>query len=75
MPFVTPGDPAASYLVHKIDDNLCVVTGCIANNAAVGSAEMAPPWCGGLMPYQGLVLDSATRDTIRRWIQQGAMNN
>jgi len=75
MPFVTPGDPTMSYLMHKMDDDLCVVTGCIPNNVAVSSAEMMAPWCGTFMPYQVMVLDTGTRDTIRRWIQQGAMNN
>lgn len=87
MPFITPGDPSMSYLIHKMDDDLCTVTGCIAEdagNVAVAQAgdtpgsvgpNQPPNWCGVFMPYNVLVLDPATRDTVRRWIKQGAMNN
>jgi hypothetical protein len=61
MPFVTPGDPTMSYIMHKIDGDTCTLTaGCVANNAPVASTQMNPPnslgpgnppnWCGQQMP-------------------------
>lgn len=84
MPFITPGDPTKSYLMHKMDDDLGGLTGCIANNAAVlqaadqpgsVSANVPPNWCGTFMPYNVEVLPKGTRDTVRAWITQGALNN
>jgi hypothetical protein len=84
MPYITPGDPSKSYLMLKMDDNLCSVTGCTMSNVPVtqagdvpGSvgANQPPNWCGVFMPYNVTVLDPAVRDTVRRWIAQGAMNN
>jgi hypothetical protein len=54
------------------------------NNTAVASAMDTPGtagpnyptnYCGVFMPYQVSVLEASQRDTIRRWIAQGAMNN
>jgi hypothetical protein len=84
MPFVTPGDPGQSYIMHKLDDDLCNLQGCVVGNAAVvgagdtpGSAGANNPAnsCGVAMPYQVSVLDVCRRDTIRRWIAQGALDN
>jgi hypothetical protein len=75
MPFVTPGSPAKSYLMHKLDGDLCTLQGCIPNNALVSGAEMGPPWCGGQEPYFAGPLDETSRDLVRRWIAQGARNN
>jgi len=73
MPFVKPGDSKQSYLMHKIDDDLCAVTCCIADNDA--AATVSEMGCGGIMPFLGTRLDGPTRDTIRRWIDQGAAKN
>ena len=84
MPFVTPGDPSQSYLMHKIDGDLCTVTGCVMSNAAVmqagdepGTAGQGQPpnWCGTPMPFNLPFIDPSQRDTIRRWIKQGALDN
>jgi hypothetical protein len=86
MPFVTPGDPGQSYIMHKLDNDLCSLQGCVTGsaNVAVGQARDTPGsggtndppnWCGVFMPYQMSVLDVCRRDTIRRWIAQGAPNN
>jgi hypothetical protein len=95
MPFIKPGDPINSYLMHKMDGDQCVVTCCTNPNVAVMQAEgMSGPvaadgWCGTFMPYQVMLLPAGpvcggttdctkatpTRDTVRAWIQQGAMNN
>lgn len=60
MPLVTPSDPAASFLLRKLDDDLCALPAC-ANEA-----------CGKSMPAGNPLLPEATRDAIRRWIAQGA---
>jgi hypothetical protein len=71
MDIVQAGDPGASYLMHKLDDDQCqfAVT-CNATHNLVFSL------CGLGMPYgTNMVLPEETRDTIRRWIAQGAQNN
>jgi hypothetical protein len=84
MLFVTPGNPSQSYIMHKLDDDLCSLQGCVTMNAAVQNTmdtpgslgtNNPPNWCGTFMPYQVSVLDICRRDTIRRWIAQGAPNN
>ena len=70
MNLVTAGDPAQSFLMHKLDDDQCTL---IAQCNAAGSLR---PNCGVFMPYQFPdILDVATRDTVRRWIAQGARDN
>ncbi|MGK3989625.1 hypothetical protein WME99_41640 [Sorangium sp. So ce136] len=61
MPRIAAGDPANSFLMHKIDGTL-----------SCGDLECAPDSCGAPMPYGGEPLPAAERDAIRRWIQQGA---
>jgi hypothetical protein len=66
MKIVTPGDPAHSFLMHKLDDTLkCTTLECTALKE-----------CGGFMP-QGAndPLDQSERDLVRRWIAQGAKND
>jgi len=72
MDIVKAGDPANSYLMHKIDGDQCqYATACQATHNPIFSE---PP-CGTQMPYNSGVIDTATRDNIRRWIAQGAQNN
>jgi hypothetical protein len=59
MDLVTPGDPAHSWLVHKIFGALCGYR-C---DATVG--------CGAEMPFGGALPD-ADRGTIVAWIEGGA---
>jgi hypothetical protein len=73
MPFVAPSDPSQSYLMHKMDNDLCTVDCCIATNPAAGAVSATG--CGGVMPYLGMMLPVSQRDAIRRWIKQGAPNN
>lgn len=63
MPYVTPGAPNASYLMHKLDGDQCQYESTCAN----GDCEHA-------MPYDR-PLPVETRDILRRWIAQGAPNN
>ena len=61
MPYVTPGDLDKSFLLHKLDGDLCVID----DKCVDGS-------CGKSMPDGNDPLPDASRDTIRRWIAQGA---
>lgn len=67
MDFVAAKDPVNSYLMHKMDGDNCVY------KDQCGAIPL--PDCGNKMPSGSDVLDVATRDTIRRWIAQGALNN
>jgi hypothetical protein len=86
MPFLTLGNPSQSYIMHTLDNDLCNLQGCVMGsaNGAMGQAgdtpgsggtNYPPNWCGVFMPYQMNVLDVCRRDTIRRWIAQGAASN
>lgn len=70
MDLVAPGDPAHSFLMHKLDGDQCIY-------AAQCNATKNPVFtnCGLQQPYNSGVLDLATRDAIRRWIAQGAQND
>jgi hypothetical protein len=65
MPYVTAGDPTQSYLMHKIDGDTCSLPGCGPDGGL----------CDVTMPYTGALLTTDTRDIIRRWIAQGALDN
>lgn len=63
MPFVMPGHPDESYLMHKLDADQCTLASqCVSGD------------CKQSMPLNN-PLDASSRDTIRRWIVQGAQNN
>ncbi len=63
MKIVAPGDPANSFLMHKVDNSLkCETLKCGTN-------------CGGSMPLGTPTLAQEQRDKIRRWIAQGAKND
>ncbi len=64
MPFVTAGDPKTSFLQHKIDGDLCT----LAPQCTDGD-------CGSTMPEGKPLIAVSDRDTIRRWIAQGAVDN
>jgi hypothetical protein len=72
MNIVAPNDVTHSYLLHKIDGDECTLAAACAD-AAVANPAFAG--CGLTMPYSSPQLDPATRDTIRRWVAQGAKNN
>ena len=57
MPFVTPGDPAHSYIMRKLDGDQCTLTAsCVMNNVPVATMQDTPGtagvsnWCGASMP-------------------------
>ena len=63
MQIVKSGDPANSFLMHKMDNSLkCESLKCGGN-------------CGGPMPLGSPPLAQEQRDTVRRWIAQGAKND
>lgn len=64
MPFVTAGDPRASYLMRKMDGSQCAL-----------DAQCSGGSCQTSMPKNEGLLDVGTRDTVRRWIAQGAKND
>jgi hypothetical protein len=71
MVYIKPGDVENSYLMHKMDGDLCQFTTCSQNPI---------PMCGVVMPMAGCALEATgggpnPRDVVRRWIAQGAQNN
>lgn len=63
LSFVAAGDPQKSFIMHKMDGDLCTLTA-----QCTGS-------CGITMPKDAAQLGVAPRDVVRRWIAQGAVNN
>ncbi len=61
MLFVTSSDPFKSYLMHKMDSDLCTL-----------HAQCTGGTCGQSMPKDNATLAPSVRDVIRRWIAQGA---
>jgi hypothetical protein len=62
MKLVAPGDPENSFLMHKLDADQCAYD----HDCTGGS-------CGTLMPRGNpSAMPVGNRDTIRRWIAQGA---
>jgi hypothetical protein len=70
MSIVAAGDPDASYMMHKLDQDFCLYS-ATCNMQHNTNFE----YCGNGMPYQNGTLDMPTRDKVRRWIAQGAQNN
>lgn len=64
MSFVTPNSPRESYLMRKMDGSQCALDGQCTDGS-----------CKDSMPKNEPTLEVGTRDTVRRWIAQGAPNN
>lgn len=64
MLLIDPEHPAKSFWMHKIDHTL----GCPDVECAAGG-------CGEKMPKGAPMLEQKDRDTVRRWIAQGAEDN
>jgi hypothetical protein len=60
---VKPGDPAASFLLHRVDGDACTLPDCTTTV------------CSELMPQGGPPLDEAKLLTLRAWIAQGAISD
>jgi hypothetical protein len=75
MNIVTAGDPMNSFMMYKLDGSF-PTTPTNGNEVTCSTlACVATMTCGEAMPNGGPALSSTTRDTIRRWIAQGAKNN
>jgi hypothetical protein len=61
MFLVAPGDPANSWLAHKIVGDQCASTDACVEGG-----------CGDIMPGCGQPLTAVDRETIVEWIRQGA---
>jgi hypothetical protein len=61
MPYVAPGAPDRSFLMHKLDGDLCSLHATCTGGS-----------CGDSMPSGEPLLSSDSRDRVRRWIAQGA---
>jgi hypothetical protein len=72
MDLIKAGDPENSYLMHKLDYDQCQFSAACNAQLHVNPQFQA---CGQGMPYFSGILDTDTRDNIRRWIAQGAKNN
>jgi hypothetical protein len=64
MSYVKPNDPRESFLQRKVDGSHCVL-----------DAQCTGADCGQSMPRNDETLPMGERDTIRRWIAQGAKND
>jgi hypothetical protein len=74
MDVVKAGDPAHSFMMYKLDgDPNNIISG--VNCSKLQCATASPNACLLSMPSGGPQLPAAERDTIRRWIAQGALNN
>jgi hypothetical protein len=65
--YVTPSQPEQSFLMLKMDGDMCGLSDC-----AIIPASPIP--CGAVMPTP-CALPGSQRDIVRRWIAQGANNN
>ena len=64
MAIVAPGNPRESFMMRKVDGSQCVLDPqCIDRD------------CGDSMPRREEMLPLDARDTLRRWIAQGAKND
>ena len=63
MDRVEPGDPTDSWLMHKLDGTQGTFTGQCTTT------------CGSSMPFGSPLLPLSTRDAIRTWITNGALND
>jgi hypothetical protein len=61
MKYVVAGDVANSFVLHKLDGSLCGL-----------DAQCVGGSCGKSMPEGNDLLPQDSRDTVRRWIAQGA---
>ena len=65
MNLITPGDPEHSFFMYKLDGVACPKLACADSKS-----------CGGLMPLGSTSpMPADKRDTLRRWIAQGAKND
>jgi hypothetical protein len=74
MDIIDPGSPESSFLMYKVDSDPMSVNGVTCSTLTCAAPSSATPCLSG-MPLDGDQLSLADRDTIRRWIAQGAKND
>jgi hypothetical protein len=68
MARVAPGDPARSFLQHKIDGDACTIATCAGAATTAGS-------CAESMPQGQDLMAVNDRLVFRAWIAQGALSD
>jgi hypothetical protein len=71
MALVAPGSPEISFVMHKLDGDEAT----FASDCAASPYNQEYPRCGMPMPLSASEMPAGTRDVIRRWIAEGAINN
>jgi len=71
MMVIKAGDPGNSFMMYKLDGDPTAVNGVTCETLTCAK-DMS---CLLAMPSGGPQLPAASRDTIRRWIAQGAKND
>jgi hypothetical protein len=65
MPYIAPGDPYSSFLMRKLDGDQCILDALCPGGIG----------CQTSMPQNLPLLDVPSRDVVRRWIAQGALDD
>ena len=74
MSIVAAGDPAHSFMMYKLDGDPSLAN--MNDQVTCSTLTCAGTHnCGAAMPSGGPQLAQTERDTIRRWIAQGAKND
>lgn len=63
LALVVPSRPEESFLMYKLDGDFCAIASRCVDD------------CGEPMPKDAALLAASERDTIRRWIAEGAADN
>lgn len=72
MDVIKASDPAHSFMMYKLDGDPLAANGVTCETLTCSKGKDG---CLLAMPSGGPQLPQATRDTIRRWIAQGAKND
>jgi hypothetical protein len=74
MDIVAAGDPSNSYLMHKVNGDMCaIMSDCAPISTSFPTALTVP--CGVQMPQNSPALLASEATLIWDWIAQGAQNN
>ena len=73
MDIIDPGSPEDSFLMYKVDTDPANTNGVTCSTLTCSTSTSTP--CLSGMPLDGTQLSLTDRDTIRRWIAQGAKND
>jgi hypothetical protein len=73
MNIVTAGNPDQSYLIHKINGDMCSIMSECAAIGTLPTTTTVP--CGVQMPQTGGTIGPTDQTLIWNWVLQGAQNN